>query len=195
VARIEILNVHEIKQFINPPILNHQEKEYFFRLPKLIYDKIVLFEDKNAITIVTLLYGYFLKSNKFYYTEVFHDEDISFIIKNEDLKIDCSEKTFYRYKQIIKQYLGIKDYSNDIENILQNEANTLSSNFIHRKKIFYALVELSKKLKIEIPSYTKLIKIITNAVNTNKKAIIDKLKLYENNENLKVLDEFLEHFT
>ena len=145
-ARIEILNLHEIKQFSNPPILNHQEKEYFFRLPKLIYDKIVLFEDKNAIIIVTLLYGYFLKSNKFYYTAAFHDEDISFIIKDQHFKIDCPEKTFYRYKQIVKQYLAINNYTYEIENILQNEANILSSNFIHRKKIFYALVDLSIKL-------------------------------------------------
>ena len=49
-ARIEILNLQEIKQFNNPPIFNYQEKEYFFRLPKLIYDKVILFEDANAIT-------------------------------------------------------------------------------------------------------------------------------------------------
>ncbi len=190
-ARIEIFNLQEIKQFNNPSIFNYQEKEYFFRLPKLIYDKVILFEDKNVITIVTLLYGYFVKSNKFFSISLFNNEDIKFITKEKNFKINCSEKTFYRYKQIIKQYLGINNYSNEIENILQNEADTLSSNFIHRKKIFYSLIDLSIRLKIEIPSYTKIVMIITNSINSSKKDIVDKLKIYENDEKLKVLDEFL----
>ncbi len=97
-ARIEILNLQEIKQFNNPPIFNYQEKEYFFRLPKLIYDKVILFEDINAIAIITLLYGYFSKSNKFFSISLFNNEDIKFITKEENFKINCSEKTFYRYK-------------------------------------------------------------------------------------------------
>jgi len=123
---------------------------------------------------------------------VFNDEDIKFITKEEDFKMNCSEKTFYRYKQIIKQYSAINNYSSEIENILQNEANTLSSNFIHRKKIFYTLIDLSIRLKIEIPSYTKIVTLITSSINSSKKDIVDKLKIYENDEKLKVLDEFME---
>lgn len=50
----------------------------------------------------------------------------------------------------------------------------LASKFTHRKRIFYSLVELSKKLKIEVPSYTELSHIIT-LNKFSKKDILEKL--------------------
>jgi len=122
------------------------------------------------------------------------DENLLFISKKYNYKIadNITKRTFYRFIKTIKQYLDIKNYSTAIESILQNEASTHASNFIHRKKIFYFLVELSKKVKIEVPRYTVLSDIISKAINSHKKDILNKLKSYENDERLNILDVFLE---
>jgi len=100
-----------------------------------------------------------------------------------------------RYKHIIKRHLLIGDYTTESADILLKEATTLASNFTHRKKIFYALVGLSKKLKIEVPSYTELSRIISLAINSQKQDILDKLKPFMKDEKLNVLDEFLQKDT
>ena len=53
-------------------------------------------------------------------------------------------------------------------------------------------MNLSKKLNIEMPKYTELTRIIQAALNTQKKDILDKLDVFQNDERLKLLDEFLE---
>jgi len=91
-----------------------------------------------------------------------------------------------------KKYLQINNYTDEIKATLQKEANNLANNFIHRKKIFYTLVDFSKKLNIEIPSYTELTRIIQVALNTQKKDILNRLEPLLKDERLKLLDEFLE---
>jgi len=110
---------------------------------------------------------------------------------NTDKKT-LTKSTLYRYQQIIKQHLFINDYTDEIKNTLTNEAIILASNFTHRKKIFYSLIELSKKLKIELLSYTELSRIITVAINSQKRDILNKLTPFIKNEKLNVLDEFLQ---
>jgi hypothetical protein len=51
---------------------------------------------------------------------------------------------------------------------------------------------LSRKLNIEVPSYSELTRIIQVALNTQKKDILEKLKPLQEDEKLKLLDEFLE---
>jgi len=90
-----------------------------------------------------------------------------------------------KYKELIKNYLGINPYTEEIEKELQNEAINLANNFIH-------LISLSKKIKIEIPSYSKLLSIISIALNYQKVDMLERLKPYLKDERLKVLDEFLD---
>jgi len=105
---------------------------------------------------------------------------------------DIARSTLYRYRQMIKNHLAINEYTSKIKQVLQQEATSLANNFVHRKKIFYYLIELSKKLKIEIPSYTELSKLITIALHNQRKDIINRLEAFSEDEKLKTLDEFLD---
>jgi hypothetical protein len=73
---------------------------------------------------------------------------------------------------------------------LQNKAIELANNFINRKKIFFSLVDYSKKLNIEIPSYTNLAKVIALALNHQIKNIQLHLKLFKLDDRLKELNDF-----
>ena len=194
--RIQILNQQEIKEFEKIPIFKHSEKIHTFTLPKNLYDIVQSFQNDSYHLIFNLLFGYFKITNKFYDNIFSQESDVEFIINKDDLKsINLTmppRKTLYRYKQLILNYFGTKQYTDEIKSTLQKEANNLANNFIHRKKIFYTLVNLSKKLNIEVPSYTELTRIITVALNTQKRDIFDKLEPLQKDERLKLLDEFLE---
>jgi len=195
-ARIQVLNKQEILDFEEIIHLNLREQRYIFDLPTKLYDTVLSLQDDNSFLKFTLLFGYFKVTHKFYDETLFSGNDLKFVIEKYNLKCTeqniLSSKTIYRYKQLIKEHFRVNDYTEEIKSTLQKEANNLANNFVHRKKIFYALVSLSKKLNIEIPSYTELIRIIQVALNTQKKDILDKLEPFLKDERLKLLDEFLE---
>lgn len=171
---LQILSKEEEKTFNQKPVFNSQQQKYYFSIPKSLLEKIA--SDFNQIYF-TLLYGYFKATNKFF-TDLNEDKNLDYIASNvlkisiDTDAVSLTKSTLYRYQQIIKQHLRINEYTYEIKDILVKEATTLANNFIHRKKIFYALVEFSKKLSIEVPSYTELYRIIgyfdTEVQNTTR---------------------------
>lgn len=185
-----ILTKQEINDFEAIPVFNEKERDYYFNVPNKLLKKV----DKTKQIYFILLYGYFKATNKFF---LYSKEDKNIQHLPDELKITKSIKiptrsSYHRYKEMIRNYLMIERYSNDIKSVLINESINLASNFVNRKKIFYTLVELSKKLKIEIPSYTEFTRIITLALNSQKKDILDKLEPYLQDIRLEELNEFLE---
>ena len=199
-ARVQILSKEEQKIFSIPSKLNFSQKEYYFKLPEALQEFSTTLRDSNNKVYFSLLYGYCKVNNMFYDSKKFRNDDILFV--KEKLNLDTntdnyilSQRHMRRYKQIIKEYLLISDYTIKSADILLKEATTLASNFIHRKKIFFALVKLSKKLKIEVPSYTELSRIISLAISSQKQDILEKLEPSIKDEKLNVLDEFLQKDT
>ena len=147
---LSILSKAEQAQFELEPSFSLEEKKYFFKIPQILLSD--LNTTKNKV-LMTLLLGYFKATNRFY-IEFAQVENLKFIYLfyncEDAVDITFSLTTTYRYKEIIKTYLGINDYSQDIKEIFQKEANNLANNFIHRKKIFYTLVTLSKKLNTDV---------------------------------------------
>jgi len=195
-GRVQILSKEEQIIFSTPPIFNFLQKEYYFKLPDVLQEFTNTLRDPNNKVYVSLLYGYYKANSIFYSIEKFQNDDIEYIV--DKLQVTHDSATFilptsniHRYKEIIKSHFTIQAYTDETANALIKEATMLASNFTHRKKIFYALVELSKKLKIEVPSYTEFSRIISLAINSQKQDILTKLKPFAENEKLDVLDEFL----
>lgn len=199
-ARIQILSAEEQKVFSTPPIFSYVEKEYFFRIPNELQVFAKSLKDiKNRICFY-LLYGYYKADSIFYSIDKFRDDDIEYIKDklHSNLVIHSfklSQRHIRRYKQIIKKHLSIRDYTSETRNILLKEATVLANNFTQRKKIFYELIALSKKLKIEVPVYSELSIIISSALNCQKQDILDKLAAFAKDEKLSTLDEFLQKDT
>lgn len=138
-----------------------------------------------------------MQSIFFFTTNEFQPLDIQKVKQMYDLQFDyelisVQPKTEQRYKNMIRDYLGIEYYTDQNKAYLLKEALMLASNFLHRKKILYALIDLTKTLKIELPSYTELSNIISLALTQQKTHMIERLKAYEDDERLKLLDEFIE---
>lgn len=190
---VQVLTKEELTRFNTSPSFNYEQKNYFFKINDTLLEKITSVLKMDNATYFIAFYGYFKATNKFSDIEL-DNKDLDFIQEKYKLStklFECSERTIRIYKQQIREYLQINEYTKEIQQILQKEALILANNFVHRKTIFYALVELSRRLKIEIPSYTELVRIITLALNAQKKDILDKLGPLSADETLKVLDEFL----
>ena len=191
---LQILSKEEEKTFNQKPVFNSKQQKYYFSIPKNLLEKID--NDLNQIYFI-LSYGYFKATNKFF-IDLNDDKNLDYIVTNilkisiDMNDISLTKSTLYRYQQIIKQHLRINEYTYETKDILLKEAITLANNFTHRKKIFYALVEFSKKLSIEVPSYTELSRIITVAINSQKKDMLDRLVPFIKDQKLNVLDEFLQ---
>ena len=196
-ARVIILSKEEQKVFSTPSVLSSTQQEYYLKVPHALKRFVSLLKDDNNRIYFNLLYAYYTVDKIFYDRDTFHIQDIKYLMDKLEMHtynqyFDLSQRQIRRYKETIKSYLLIKNHTNEMKEVLLNEAITMASNFIHRKKIFYSLIEFSKKLKIEVPSYTELSLIITVAINAQKKSVLDRLVPYIKDEKLNVLDEFLE---
>ncbi|PHR71089.1 MAG: transposase [Arcobacter sp.] len=192
-ARIQILSKQEEKIFNEPPDFLPNEQKYYFKIPTKLLDQLYTNIAIENIGYVILQYGYLKANNKFF--ETHKEPDIQYIkdiYMLKDLNINIPKRTKQRYHSIIKEYIGIQLLTASIKLILQNEAISMANNFQDRRKIFWTLVNISKNVKIEIPSYTELVEIIATALNHQKSFIIEKLKEFETSENLKQLDIFVE---
>jgi len=196
-ARVQILSKEEQTKFSLPIKFNQAQREYYFKLPDKLKKFVGTLRDSNNKIYFHLLFGYFKADSIFYTKEHFYNDDIVYLedtlclnATGDSLRLPTS--TIHRYKQIIREHFLVMNYTDEIEKALLNEATTLASNFTNRKKIFYELVALSKKLKIEVPSYTELSKIISKAIKSQKQDILDKLSPFIKDERLNVLDEFLQ---
>ncbi|PZQ04996.1 MAG: hypothetical protein DI567_10060 [Aliarcobacter butzleri] len=196
-ARIEYLSELEIKKFEKAPEFeNNIERNYYFTLPSSIHKQALTFGNDQSFIFFTLIFGYFKATNMFFELNSFSSIDTKFIsdkyqLSTFDPKTIFASRTVQRYKQLIKAHLGVNEYSNDIELKLQNHAIELANNFTHRKKIFFSLVDYSKKLNIEIPSQFTLSKIIGTALTFQTKHILLLLRTYQKDKRLKILDEFV----
>ncbi len=192
-SALQILSKDEEKNFNTPPKFDTFAKNYFFKLNSDMTKTITeMKSDSNKILFI-LMFGYFKVSNRFF--EIKEDDENYLYIANRnnfdsfDFK-EVSSRTIQRYKQIIRYHFNILEFNETIESKLQNHAIELANNFTHRKKIFYNLVDYTKKLNIEVPSYSVLSNIISNALSSQTNSILNALKQYKDDKRLCLLDEF-----
>jgi hypothetical protein len=190
---ISILSKSEQRVYNQPPKFDYHEKKSYFKLPENLKSKIIEISNPSNLAIFILMFGYFKATNRFYKIDN-DDENISFIANEyefNNITINPKARTIQRYKTIIRTYFSIKDYTVEAREQLVSQATDLANSYIHRKKIFYTLINLCKKLQIEVPSYTELSTIIMQSINFQKSLVINNLKLHLEENSLAELDDFL----
>ncbi len=191
-ARIQILTELEEKRFNEPPHFSLQDRKYYFYISEELLNKLYEKIQTKNICYVVLQIGYLKARNSFFNNE--YKEDIQYVEEKFSLKFNqqLSERTKRYYHNIIRELVGINIPTKKDLVALSQLALELANLFQDRKKIFWALVNKSRELKIEIPSYRTLTEIIAEAINIQKSSIIEKLTKFKNSESLKKLDIFLD---
>lgn len=194
---IQILSYSQKKEFETPPQLESDIRREIFNLPTTLQREVENFENNSNKIFFIWLYGHFKISRKFYETETITIEDLEHIrnryqYKHKTLVVSPNIKTIIRYKNLIREHFGYQSPDTVLKQILMDAASKLITQLSTPKALFYALVELVVEKRYEVPSYTFLSKIITDAMNQYKTGIFDKLKTYSKQPSLLPLELFLQ---
>ena len=193
---IKILTSIQKKEFEEAPILNQELKNEIFKLPNELEQQVYSLNNSSNQIHFILMFGYFKITHRFFDSVTYYNEDIEYIISKFKLvnclyTSDIAQSTLTLYKRQIRQYFYCVKFTSNIYEILQKESNLLVRKLLKMQDIFYLLVEKSMELKIEIPSYTQIVTIISSSINTQNNLVYKKIKKYENHEALKNLDYLL----
>jgi membrane-bound inhibitor of C-type lysozyme len=166
---IQILSYSQKKEFETPLVLNNESREEVFSLPPPIERQMVAIDKAINKARFIAMFGYFKVTRSFYEPSMFHENDIDYIARRYDLKIDdisSAKNTIALYKKIIREHFGYMAPDEYLKQKLINESQRLIVGLSTPKAVFYALVESAIGYRYEVPSYTFLSKIITEAMNT-----------------------------
>ena len=178
---LKILNHAQKKEFETPPVLNNESRQEVFSLPLPIERHMIAIDKAINKARFIAMFGYFKVTRSFYEPGIFHENDIDYIARRYDLKIDdisLAKNTIALYKKIIREHFGYMAPDENLKQKLINESQRLIVGLSTPKAVFYALVESAIAYRYEVPSYTFLSKIITEAMNTHRGNIFERLKSY-----------------
>jgi hypothetical protein len=177
---IQILSYSQKKEFEIPPVLSNEVRNEIFTIPEILFKELQSFKSDANQSLFIALYGYFKLNRIFYPISSFASDDITYIQKqyrhDDYISSIPTRPTINHYKTLIRNHFGYKSPDDTLRQILIDAANKLITQLSTPKSIFYALVELSIEKRYEVPSYTFLSKIITDAMNQRRNTIFHKLQ-------------------
>lgn len=190
---IQILSYSQKKEFETPPVLNNELRQEVFSLPLSLERQMIAIDKAINKARFIAMFGYFKVTRSFYEPSMFYENDIDYIARRYDLKIDdisSAKNTIALYKKIIREHFGYMAPDENLKQKLINESQRLIVGLSTPKAVFYALVESAIAYRYEVPSYTFLSKIITEAMNTHRGNIFERLKSYSAHTALQPLELF-----
>lgn len=193
-SRIKILSPYEIKKFDSVPLFNDNERHKFFAVSAKIKDKLNGLSANDSKIGFVLQLGYFKATGKFY-SEYNHD-DKAFIGKLLGINLDgyntgYSERTRLTHKLAILEMLGYKSFNKSKALFAGFIANLISKQ-MHPRKIIFAMVDLLREQKVEVPNYDTFARTITSYLNKFEKNLALKIEANITNDHKDIFDSLLE---
>lgn len=164
---IEVLPNYEAKRFDKPPVLTHDERKSCFQVDLSISS--MMDKTKQDINKVGLLlqYGYFKVTGKFFTAKTFKSSDIKAAAKimdippPKDFTHQYTDRTRQKHRSLILENTGFIPFNSKIDFFEECIADMVDKQ-MHPRKLFYALVEQLRQKKIELPSYDRIARTITD---------------------------------
>ena len=174
---IEVLPDYEVKRLNRPPMLSDDDLKHYFRLDETVTKLIKSVKEVNNKIGLLLSYGYFKTSGKFYNQKTFKSSDIKAAAKmigvtaSKNFTEKYSDRTRQKHRLLILDRCGHVEFSS-AEDFFESVVEDLVANQMHTRKLFYVLVETLRNKKIELPSYDRIARSITEKFNAFEKAML-----------------------
>lgn len=168
---INILDKDAQNLFEKPPQFTLSEQEYYFAIPEELAALTSKIATPSYLIGFILLFGYAKHSGKFYGSDTFNIEDIHYlcnrlqISKNKINFKNYALRTYNYHRQIICNHLNIKPFDkNSVELLAYNIRNRIARN-ISPADILYEVAYDFKTQKIEVPSYSRFVAVISKELS------------------------------
>lgn len=177
---IDVLPDYEAKRFGRPPLLTSDERKKYFKIDDPI--RAFIEKTKQADNQIGLLvqYGYFKLCGKFFTTKAFKTTDIKAAAKilgitpSEDFFKEYADRTRQKHRLLILELCGYIEFGSAIATF-EEAVTDMVDKQMHPRKLFYVLVEQLRQKKIELPSYDRIARTITDKFHAFEKSVMQTL--------------------
>jgi TnpA family transposase/uncharacterized FlaG/YvyC family protein len=177
---IEVLPDYEAKRFSRPPTLSNNEQKHYLRLDETVTRLLKSVKEAHNKVGLLLQYGYFKASGKFYTQKMFKTADIKFVTKSigltlsKDFPSEYIDRTRQKHRLLILESCGYVEFSS-AEIFLEEVVEDMVAQQMHPRKLFYFLIEKLRNKKIELPSYDRIARIITEKFTLFEKTTLQTM--------------------
>jgi len=177
---IEVLPDYEAKRFSRPPVMTSDDRKKYFKIDDAIRTSIEKTKQSGNQIGLLVQYGYFKICGKFFTTKTFKSADIKAAAKKlgitppDNLIEEYTDRTRQKHRLLILDICGYVDFGSAIA-IFEEAVSDMVDKEMHPRKLFYVLVEQLRQKKIELPSYDRITRTITDKIHVFEKTIIQKI--------------------
>ncbi len=180
-TEIKILDANTIKRIETPPIFSSIDRRKYFQINSQIRERLSRLKGtENQIGYLIQL-GYFKASNRFYQKSKFHVSEIEYVSKllgYKVSKIDLKKyntRTQTNHRGIILSVLNKYSFDANWKRRLQLEIRRLISKTIRPRKMLSHLYNYLLVNQVEYPSYSIILKLITQELNKFEQSMLDTI--------------------
>jgi len=177
---IEVLPDYEAKRFSRPPIMTSDDRKKYFKIDDSIRALIGKTRQPDNKIGLLVQYGYFKLCGKFFTTKAFKAADIKAAAKklgitaSNDFVEKYMDRTRQNHRVLILESWGYIDFDSAIATFEEAVADMVDKQ-MHPRKLFYVLVEQLRQKKIELPSYDRIARTITDKFHDFEKTVVQKI--------------------
>jgi TnpA family transposase len=177
---MDVLPDNEVKRFNRPPAFNSEDRKSHFKVEEPIREAIEHAKQPESKVGLLLQYGYFKASGTFFTSKSFKLADIKFVSKilgvatPPDFLEHYIDRTRQNHRLLILDVCGHIEFTSAIQ-FFDEAVSDMVEKQMHPRKMFYVLVEQLRQKKIELPSYDRIARTITEKFHGFEKNIIQTM--------------------
>ena len=177
---MEVLPEKEAKRFNQPPVFNGDDRKNHFKLDDSLREAIENARQTESQIGLLLQYGYFKASGKFFTSKSFKSADIKFVSKILDVTAPTdflekyTDRMHQKHRLFILDICGHVDFGSAVQ-LFEESVGDMVDKQMHPRKLFYILVDQLRQKKIEVPSYDRITRTITEKFHGFEKNIIQTM--------------------
>ncbi|HAU3596962.1 TPA: Tn3 family transposase [Legionella pneumophila] len=194
---MDVLPDNEVKRFNRPPAFNSDDRKNHFKVDEPIREVIEQAKQPESKIGLLLQYGYFKASGTFFTNKSFKLADIKFVSKILGLATPTDflehyiDRTRQNHRLLILDVCGHIEFTNAI-GFFDEAVEDMVEKQMHPRKMFYVLVEQLRQKKIELPSYDRIARTITEKFHGFEKNIIQTMAEIITTVQEEALDQLIE---
>ncbi|CZP45321.1 Transposase and inactivated derivatives%2C TnpA family [Legionella pneumophila] len=194
---MDVLPDNEVKRFNRPPAFNSDDRKNHFKVDEPIREVIEQAKQPESKIGLLLQYGYFKASGTFFTNKSFKLADIKFVSKILGLATPTDflehyiDRTRQNHRLLILDVCGHIEFTNTI-GFFDEAVEDMVEKQMHPRKMFYVLVEQLRQKKIELPSYDRIARTITEKFHGFEKNIIQTMAEIITTVQEEALDQLIE---